>query len=818
MNESNLQIFRELPEIGQLEKLSDKEIFGFLKRYYTDSYRHSITQNRKIHKGIFRETIETLERLYERLELVEEFIGYHKVDWDDACASKNEAKKKQIVEFYNGLVVDVALMKLATTYYRLPEKIHAFIDFLDKEISCIFRSDIQSDRWKVEDFPYEEVFETIDQYKQYLGKQKNYKFNFDKNEAEKIAREILDVLQDTKKITQALVVVKFQVLDFSDEEIEKLIHTGQVDHILAETPIGRKIRLLVEELNTLELGRTHLPWLSILTKGEIELNGEVRLMLGFILDSSTYKIDTNQIKESLHRELDIFFHGSKIANFTRSEIIAIDQIFDHLGVKEIKEFKLPNRKKLALMLKWFVGLFYGMGKIISPDNHTAESQLVDTPIRLITRKADGRLKDRNDKRKSKRQEKDDLEKKPYDFNSIWDDASLVKRAPEYAKSIHKFYEMLKYFDELDAQQIKLLQRVNLFLAYLEHTYIDSFAITLSVSQDPSKWPMLVRMYLALLDNGIDTDFYWAANWTVYDTFLLPVNLKRSLLKHELHDKNPAELTNQIVRELEVIKRRNISIPRSRLAYMEMLVQKNTRSAQCYLKTSFKENTILLRFKIDNSQSRLDINTLKTIVTQFFKKAKRAPKSIGAYLDAYIGYFVFKDGSYSIDCTAICYLRSDVVPDEVKLKFKDYWGEFTKRYNARQLIDRNLPDLKIIPTLWFKESESDYFIVNKEDKRLIPQLKTDLVNFYTTYEYFNEYKNTSRRNQKRPELILRGRIKEATPKKTDEKNTPQDKASSHENEKGVNAVSENASQEGVNKPADFYESRGERLARLLLPLE
>ena len=420
--------------------------------------------------------------------------------------------------------------------------------------------------------------------------------------------------------------------------------------------------------------------------------------------------------------------------------------------------------------------------------------------------------------KSKRQEKDDLEKKPYDFNSIWDDASLVKRAPEYAKSIHKFYEMLKYFDELDAQQIKLLQRVNLFLAYLEHTYIDSFAITLSVSQDPSKWPVLVRMYLALLDNGIDTDFYWAANWTVYDTFLLPVNLKRSLLKHELHDKNPAELTNQIVRELEVIKRRNISIPRSRLAYMEMLVQKNTRSAQCYLKTSFKENTILLRFKIDNSQSRLDINTLKTIVTQFFKKAKRAPKSIGAYLDAYIGYFVFKDGCYSIDCTAICYLRSDVVPDEVKLKFKDYWGEFTKRYNARQLIDRNLPDLKIIPTLWFKESESDYFIVNKEDKRLIPQLKTDLVNFYTTYEYFNEYKNTSRRNQKRPELILRGRIKEATPKKTDEKNTPQDKASSHENEKGVNAVSENASQEGVNKPADFYESRGERLARLLLPLE
>lgn len=55
------------------------------------------------------------------------------------------------------------------------------------------------------------------------------------------------------------------------------------------------------------------------------------------------------------------------------------------------------------------------------------------------------------------------------------------------------------------------------------------------------------------------------------------------------------------------------------------------------------------------------------------------------------------------------------------------------------------------------------------------------------------------------------------KKADEKNTPQDKASSHENEKGVNAVNENASQEGVNMRADIQESRGERLARLLLPL-
>lgn len=429
MNEIKLQVFSELPEIGQLEKLGDKEIFGFLKRYYTDSYRLISAQKKKIQKGIFRETIETLEKLYERLELVEEFIGYDKVDWEDACSSKNEAKKKQIVGFYDGLIVDVALMKLATPYYKLPEKIHAFINFLDKERSCIFRSEFQSDKWKIEDFPHEDAFETIAQYKQYLKEQKNYKFNFDQDKGDEIAREILDVLPGVKKIRQALVLLKFQVQDFSDNEIENLIQTGEVDHILAKTPVGRKLQFLLDDLNTLKLG-TDLPWLSILIKGEIELNGEVRLMLGFILDSSTYKIDTNQIKESLHRELKIYFRSSEIAPFIWSEVIAIDQIFDHLGVKEIKEFKLPNRKKLALMLKWFVGLFYGMGRIISPDNHTAESELVDTPIRLITRKADGRLKDQNDKKKSKRQKKDDLEKKSYDFNSVWEDTGLVKYAPE----------------------------------------------------------------------------------------------------------------------------------------------------------------------------------------------------------------------------------------------------------------------------------------------------------------------------------------------------------------------------------------------------
>lgn len=815
MNESNRKVFSDLVESWQFEKLSDKEIFGFLKRYYTDSYSLSIAKKTKIQKGVFRETIETLEKLNERLELVDDFIGYDKVDWEDACSLKNEVKKKQIVGFYNGLIVDVELMKLAIIYYKLPPKIHAFVDFLDKEKSCRFRSDIQSDIWKVEDFPYDGVFETISKYRLFLNSSKYHEPFYDPDQSNKAAREILDALQGAKKITQVLVVVKFQVLDFADEEIEKLIQSGQVDLKWAKRPIEEKIRFLVEELKFLELG-THLPWICVLTKGEIELNGEVRLMLGFILESSLQKISTNQIIESLQGDVDIFFHGKTNDPFIRSEIVAIDQVFDPLGVKVIKEFKLPNRKKLFLMLKWFVGLFYGMGKIISPDNHTAESEFVDEPLSLITRKIEVQLKARNYEEKPRKRERNDFEKKPYDFNSVWEDTSLVKYAPEYSKSIHKFYEKLQYSAELEIWQIKILQRVNLFLAYLENGYIDNLANRLSINPDPSKWPNVVRMYLAFLDKSRDTDFSGIANWTIYNTSLLQRNLSRSSLKYQLHNTNLAELADQIAIELEELNQRNISIPQSKLCYMEKLVQKNTISARRYLNTSFKENTVLLRFKIDNSQSRLDISTLKIIVTHFFKKAKRAPKSIGADLDTYIGYFVLEDRYYSIDCTAIFYLRAKVTVDDIKSKFKAYWDEFSKKYTAKQTIAQNLPNLRIIPTLWFSEGGSDYFVVNKGDK-LIPQLKNDLVNFYTTYEYFNGYKNTKNADHKRPELFLRGRIKKTIPKKTDEKKSQQDEVNIPTNDKSVDEINDNSYQQDSNELHDINKRRAEKIARSLLPL-
>ncbi len=69
------------------------------------------------------------------------------------------------------------------------------------------------------------------------------------------------------------------------------------------------------------------------------------------------------------------------------------------------------------------------------------------------------------------------------------------------------------------------------------------------------------MYLALLGNGIDINFsIWASNWTLYNTFSLPVSLNNSSLTYDLHDINLAEVINLIAPELKLIKQRHISIP------------------------------------------------------------------------------------------------------------------------------------------------------------------------------------------------------------------------------------------------------------------
>lgn len=211
------------------------------------------------------------------------------------------------------------------------------------------------------------------------------------------------------------------------------------------------------------------------------------------------------------------------------------------------------------------------------------------------------------------------------------------------------------------------------------------------------------------------------------------------------------------------------------------------------------------------------SSLKIIITQFLKKAKRAPKSIGAHLDAYIGYFVLLEGRYySIDCTAIFYLCAEAVVEEVKSEFENYWKEFTKRYTAKQEVEQKLPDLKVIPTLWFKEGGSQYFVVNKRDK-LIPQLRNDLVNFYTAYEYFSGYKNTRHSDHKRPELFLRGRIKKTMPKIMDEKKSQPDEVDIPTNDKSINEINDTSSQQEPNGQSDIHESRAEKLARSLLPL-
>lgn len=54
----------------------------------------------------------------------------------------------------------------------LVPKVKAFIHFVDSVENCRFRSDVQANPWTTEDFPHDEIFKTVDQFKQYFEERK----------------------------------------------------------------------------------------------------------------------------------------------------------------------------------------------------------------------------------------------------------------------------------------------------------------------------------------------------------------------------------------------------------------------------------------------------------------------------------------------------------------------------------------------------------------------------------------------------------------------------------------------------------------------
>ena len=107
MNELNFENNDADSEFIVLEQLSTTEIFSFLKRYYNDCYPVDQPENKTVRDGVYYEKIVTLEKLQHCLVTVADFIGYAKVDWDEACTQQNNSKKREIINFYNDLIYKI---------------------------------------------------------------------------------------------------------------------------------------------------------------------------------------------------------------------------------------------------------------------------------------------------------------------------------------------------------------------------------------------------------------------------------------------------------------------------------------------------------------------------------------------------------------------------------------------------------------------------------------------------------------------------------------------------------------------------------------
>lgn len=733
-------------------ELSDDQIFSFLKRYYNDTYPTFEDGVKTKTEGIYFETIQTLERLHLCLVVVSDFLGYAKIDWDDAYKAQKKIKIKEIVAFYNNLVIDVNLMKVGMKGYDFAPKVRAFINFVISEPECRFRSDMQTNLWTTEDFPHDEIFKTVDRFKTYFEKRKKiYHPTLNTPAWKEQVKEIEVTIKKSKRITQALYLIKFSVADFSEDEIAELTSDTNLDSAQLNLSSSRKLKDFIEWLSLRDIDGK-LPWLCKWTKAEIYLRREVRLTIGMILDVTDQQLPTKLIQNALINHITLALKETWFEPFIVFDVVQLDQIFDHLGVGVIRYITLPNKRKLDLMLKWYLGVFYQLNTIIQPSNLEAETYFADNPVirDIKERKLENTKFELCPREKSKTEGKSEIS---FELNS----KKLIKQIPAYFSSIHFLYEGLKHCEGLNNNDIEKLQKLNLFIAYLGATNLDSLQDTLKMTK-PQKWADVVQIYLILLRDWNDS-YLKISNLAVCEIDPLDRGFHRQLSIKYIKELLMSEQSlKTIVRELRRLKRELLNQEKVKsLKSSTRLVEKNSRFAIKYLNHSFKQNLVLLRFKIDNRETSLELSELKNLFTQFIKSSGRAPKRIGAEIDAYIGYYIFDGKGYSIDCTAIFYLRDNVSAQDVLEQFDDYWQEFKGKYAKAKQFKLSQLKLSLIPTLWAEGGNLDPLVINKGDK-LIPQLKKDLVGFYTAYEYIREYKNTQEQGEKRPELFLRGRIR------------------------------------------------------------
>ena len=212
MSELNFENNDADSEFIVLEQLSTTEVFNFLKRYHNDLYPIDQPENKTVRDRVYYETIVTLEKLHRCLQDVGDFIGYAKVDWQEACTQGKNSKKKQIIDFYNDLIIDVELMQFADKNYDFAPRVKAFIHFLGSEPKCLFRLNLQTTSWTCEDFPYEEIFQWVAKFKSFIEDRKlMYQDKCHFNNSKSHAKEIQKAISSAKRITQFIFQFKFDI-------------------------------------------------------------------------------------------------------------------------------------------------------------------------------------------------------------------------------------------------------------------------------------------------------------------------------------------------------------------------------------------------------------------------------------------------------------------------------------------------------------------------------------------------------------------------------------------------------------------------------
>ena len=786
--------------------VNDKDVFDYLKVcMYGESINELRRSGKKIHRGVFYETIRMLENVEIGLTKIEENI----ISTRAAYLDSDDETKEEIIYFLSLLRLDRELVEFAEkvdTFFSI--QMNLFIRLVNDDFPEFYIDDYS---WTQSNLPLNRIFDCIAKYRhEYELHQEAINHNLEEcNEKHIGLAKIFDkIIKKAKKVYILNLAIKISPNIFGSELTPLSWERDSIEHVIGA--------LRSSYSNIVANFHVYADFVNIFMGANESLNLHIALIL-----SNEGEYNSKLIAKQIWHILNSYLNKRDNSNQSNEYDVKVDSLnerikhhFKQRHVTDVLGYR--PKKQLEDFNHWYLYLFTHFKRFINSDQYRFKYLSFDryeigyriSDLFDEIKKAEPEYRPKSNKAPAKDFSLRLLYRE-FVSNRLWEKAIYrLDNKKEYVGLYH-VYDEQKYFFKFESDTNERLQRQELFIQYLKQADIPPISTVDAelehIVQSPNRYLSLIEKLaiVQLLDHCLSQNNSEHLTSITKGTnspslhFLLNENKKNrdvvKLLSYEFFSLNFYKQLHKYLYDLKVKLHKSDIV--TELAKGTANKQKNYKSINQYLRYKFKQDVDVYRFKMtckiemQNVPDVLLIKAFSEIWTAFVKEIKRKPKIMGKQLVAHVGVYVSLTAP-SIDVTLIFESENksdfgiDIV-NKINESWKNYLTDETKSQLIRKLDKRkssenqmgnaqtfdydsffNKLTLESIELPLIKEKvkrQGDDLLCNYKDKKQRSRFIKALAEYYANYSLVKRV--PIKVNEIGLNLMLKGRLSKLEEGKT-----------------------------------------------------